>query len=180
MCGIGQRTLGASQWTLESAFGEAERRIGAGYGYRIGDGFELGLEASRREAASDAGPEHALELRLLVLASLVRRHGVDENSVDEIAPVLRFLRDLQRRVESAALAVHRARESSATLTSTALPRCRPQIPPTAVKPGPPIIVLTLSGWRAAAGRRCRDFAPLWRSTAGSNVHRAAPTFGTET
>ena len=39
--------------------------------------------------------------RLLVLDPLVRLHGVDENAVAEIAPILAFLRDLQRRFNTA-------------------------------------------------------------------------------
>ena len=62
---LGQRlALGASEWTLESAFGEWERRFGAGYVYRLGNALELGVDASRREPANDAGPEHAIGLRL--------------------------------------------------------------------------------------------------------------------
>ena len=52
--------------------------------------------------------------RLLVLDPLVRLHGVDENAVAEIAPILAFLRDLQRRFETAVVLVHHARKSPAT------------------------------------------------------------------
>ena len=58
--------------------------------------------------------------RLVVLDPLVRLHGVDENTVAEIAPILGFLRDLQRRLETAVLLVHHARKSGATRPGQAL------------------------------------------------------------
>ena len=51
---------------------------------------------------------------------LVRLHGVDENTVAEIAPILGFLRDLQRRFETAVVLVHHARKSAATRPGQAL------------------------------------------------------------
>ena len=56
--------LGASQWKVESAFGEAERTYTAGYGYRLRGDFELGVDATRREAANDDAAEHEIMLRL--------------------------------------------------------------------------------------------------------------------
>ena len=62
---LGQRLrTGASQWKVESAFGEAERSAGVGYGYRLGPSLELSVEATRREAAADDAPEHGVMLRL--------------------------------------------------------------------------------------------------------------------
>ena len=58
--------------------------------------------------------------RLLVLDPLVRLHSVDENAVADIAPILGFLRDLQRRFETAVLLVHHARKSGATRPGQAL------------------------------------------------------------
>ena len=58
--------------------------------------------------------------RLLVLDPLVRLHGVDENAVSEIAPILGFLRDVQRRSGAAVLLVHHARKSSASRPGQAL------------------------------------------------------------
>ena len=58
--------------------------------------------------------------RLLVLDPLVRLHGVDENAVAEVAPILGFLRDLQRRFETAVLLVHHARKSAAARPGQAL------------------------------------------------------------
>ena len=58
--------------------------------------------------------------RLLVLDPLVRLHGVDENAVADIAPILAFLRDLQRRFATAVVLVHHARKSGATRPGQAL------------------------------------------------------------
>ena len=58
--------------------------------------------------------------RLVVLDPLVRLHGVDENTVADVAPILGFLRDLQRRFETAVLLVHHARKSGATRPGQAL------------------------------------------------------------
>ena len=58
--------------------------------------------------------------RLMLLDPLVRLHGVDENAVAEIAPILGFLRDLQRRFETAVLLVHHSRKSGATRPGQAL------------------------------------------------------------
>ena len=58
--------------------------------------------------------------RLLVLDPLVRLHGIDENAAGEVAPILGFLRDLQRRFETAVLLVHHARKSGAARPGQAL------------------------------------------------------------
>ena len=58
--------------------------------------------------------------RLVVLDPLVRLHGVDENTVAEVAPLLGFLRDLQRRFATAVVLVHHARKSAATRPGQAL------------------------------------------------------------
>ena len=62
---LGQRfKLGrASEWRIESAFGETERTYTAGYGYRFGQSFDLILDATRREAANDDAPGHEMMLR---------------------------------------------------------------------------------------------------------------------
>ena len=58
--------------------------------------------------------------RLVVLDPLVRLHGVDENTVADIAPILGFLRNLQRRFATAVVLVHHARKSGATRPGQAL------------------------------------------------------------
>ena len=57
--GFGQST----ELDLGGELGPEGRTLRAGYGYRIGDALDLGLEASRREAANDDAAEHALMLR---------------------------------------------------------------------------------------------------------------------
>ena len=86
--------------------------------------------------------------RLLVLDPLVRLHGVDENTVAEIAPILGFLRDLQRRFEAAVVLVHHARKSGATRPGQAL-RGTSELQDYAP------YCTSLSGWRASLGKRLR-------------------------
>ena len=57
----------------------------------------------------------ALEPRLVVLDPFVRLHRVDENAVAEVAPLLAYLRALQRRHQTAVLLVHHARKGGAHL-----------------------------------------------------------------
>src|SRR5690606_11151764 len=52
----------------------------------------------------------SLRPRLLVLDPFVRLHRVNENSSDEVAPLLASLRELQRRYDVAVLLVHHARK----------------------------------------------------------------------
>ncbi len=58
--------------------------------------------------------------RLLILDPLVRLHSVDENAAGEVAPILGFLRELQRRFETAVLLVHHARKSGGARPGQAL------------------------------------------------------------
>lgn len=52
----------------------------------------------------------AVKPRLLVLDPFVRLHRCNENDVQEVAPMLSFLRNLQRRYHCAVLLVHHARK----------------------------------------------------------------------
>ena len=62
---LGQRLkLGASEWRLESEFGEKNRTFRAGYGYRLRDFLDLNVEASRPEAGNDYAAGHGIELRV--------------------------------------------------------------------------------------------------------------------
>lgn len=54
----------------------------------------------------------ALRPRLLVLDPFVRLHRIDENAAAEVAPLLAYLRDLQRRYGTAVLLVHHARKGA--------------------------------------------------------------------
>lgn len=57
----------------------------------------------------------ALKPKLLVLDPFVRLHSGDENVVAEVAPVLDFLRGLQRRFSCSVLLVHHARKNAGGL-----------------------------------------------------------------
>jgi hypothetical protein len=72
--------------------------------------IRLDLEGDRRrlEATVDS-----LRPKLLILDPFVRLHRVDENVSAEVAPLLAYLRDLQRRYEVAVVVVHHARKGAA-------------------------------------------------------------------
>lgn len=53
-----------------------------------------------------------LRPRLLVLDPFVRLHRIDENVAAEVAPLLAFLRELQRSFQTAVLLVHHARKGA--------------------------------------------------------------------
>ena len=58
---------------------------------------------------------HTIELlqpRLLILDPFVRLHRIDENASGEVAPLLAYLRELQRRYSLAVLLVHHAKKGS--------------------------------------------------------------------
>ena len=56
-----------------------------------------------------------LRPRLLVLDPFVRLHRIDENLSGEVAPLLAYLRELQRRYHVAVVLVHHARKGGAKL-----------------------------------------------------------------
>ena len=74
--------------------------------------LRLDLEADRRSLAETVD---RLRPRLLVLDPFVRLHRIDENASGEVAPLLAFLRELQRRYDVAVLVVHHARKGGACL-----------------------------------------------------------------
>jgi hypothetical protein len=57
----------------------------------------------------------ALRPRLLVLDPFVRLHRIDENASGEVAPLLAYLRELQRRHGVAVVVVHHARKGAGRL-----------------------------------------------------------------
>jgi hypothetical protein len=62
--------------------------------------------------------EHTVEQlkpRLLVLDPFVRLHRIDENASGEVAPLLAYLRELQRRHHLAVLLVHHAKKGGARI-----------------------------------------------------------------
>ena len=79
--------------------------------------LRLDLESDRQRLHQTV---ERIRPRLLVLDPLVRLHRVDENAVAEIAPILAFLRELQRRFDTAVVLVHHARKSAATRPGQAL------------------------------------------------------------
>ena len=74
--------------------------------------LRLDLDADR--ARLDDTIRH-LQPRLLILDPFVRLHRIDENVSGEVAPLLAFLRDLQRRHRLAVIVVHHARKGAATM-----------------------------------------------------------------
>lgn len=69
--------------------------------------LRLDLDADRRNLADTVA---RLQPRLLILDPFVRLHRIDENASGEVAPLLAFLRELQRRHGVAVLVVHHARK----------------------------------------------------------------------
>ena len=69
--------------------------------------LRLDLEADRRNLAETVAH---LQPRLLILDPFVRLHRIDENASSEVAPLLAYLRELQRRHGTAVLLVHHARK----------------------------------------------------------------------
>ena len=57
----------------------------------------------------------ALKPRLLVLDPFVRLHRIDENASGEVAPLLAYLRELQRRHHLAVLVVHHSKKGGARI-----------------------------------------------------------------
>jgi len=57
----------------------------------------------------------ALQPTLLILDPFVRLHRIDENASAEVAPLLAYLRELQRRYQLAVVVVHHARKGGARL-----------------------------------------------------------------
>jgi RecA-family ATPase len=73
--------------------------------------LRLDLEADRVRLQETVA---ALKPRLLILDPFVRLHRIDENVSGEVAPLLAFLRELQRRHATAIAVVHHARKSAGT------------------------------------------------------------------
>jgi RecA-family ATPase len=74
--------------------------------------LRLDLDADRRNLADTVA---RLLPRLLILDPFVRLHRIDENVSGDVAPLLAFLRELQRRHAVAIAVVHHARKGAGTL-----------------------------------------------------------------
>jgi len=72
--------------------------------------LRLDLDADRRSLAETV---ERLRPRLLILDPFVRLHRIDENASGEVAPLLAYLRELQRRYGVAVLVVHHAKKGGA-------------------------------------------------------------------
>jgi hypothetical protein len=72
----------------------------------------LDLDADRRNLAETVA---RLQPRLLILDPFVRLHRIDENASGEVAPLLAYLRELQRRHGVAVLVVHHARKGGGSV-----------------------------------------------------------------
>ena len=72
----------------------------------------LDLEGVRRSLDETVAN---LRPRLLVLDPFVRLHRIDENASGEVAPLLAYLRELQRRHSVAVLIVHHAKKTSGSI-----------------------------------------------------------------
>jgi RecA-family ATPase len=79
----------------------------------------LDLDADRRNLAETVA---RLQPRLLILDPFVRLHRIDENASGEVAPLLAYLRELQRQHDVAVLVVHHAKKASAPVRRCAAPR----------------------------------------------------------
>lgn len=69
----------------------------------------LDMDADRRNLAETV---ERLKPRLLILDPFVRLHRIDENASGEVAPILAYLRELQRRHGVAVLLVHHAKKGA--------------------------------------------------------------------
>ena len=70
---------------------------------------QLDLEADRRSLDATVAEWRP---RLLVLDPFVRLHRIDENASGEVAPLLAYLRELQRRHAIAVIVVHHAKKGA--------------------------------------------------------------------
>jgi RecA-family ATPase len=74
--------------------------------------LRLDLEADRARLEQTVA---SLRPRLLILDPFVRLHRIDENVSGDVAPLLAFLRELQRRHAVAIAVVHHARKGAGTI-----------------------------------------------------------------
>ena len=101
-----RRRLEGIAWAAEVAFAPLDIHV-------------ITTPSLRLDLAEDRDRLHAtvatLRPTLLVLDPLVRLHRIDENAVVEVAPLLAYLRQLQREFATAVALVHHARKGAAHL-----------------------------------------------------------------
>lgn len=111
-------------FAAEDALWEVRRRLeGIALAHRVSfaalDIHVITVPVLRLDIARDRDELEAtvadLRPRLLVLDPFVRMHRVDENAVAEVAPLLAYLRTLQRKHQTAVLLVHHARKGAANV-----------------------------------------------------------------
>jgi hypothetical protein len=111
-------------FAAEDALWEVRRRLegiarAAGVAFESLDIHVITAPVVRLDNARDREELEAtvasLSPRLVVLDPFVRLHRVDENAVAEVAPLLAYLRTLQRRHRTAVLLVHHARKGGGHL-----------------------------------------------------------------
>jgi len=79
--------------------------------------LRIDLQADRRRLTETVS---TLRPRLLVLDPFVRLHRIDENAAADVAPLLAYLRELQRHYQSAVVLVHHARKTNHARAGQAL------------------------------------------------------------
>jgi RecA-family ATPase len=89
----------------------------AGADFAALDLFVVTADSVRLDAPDDRDRLQAtvatVRPALLILDPFVRLHRIDENAASEVAPLLAFLRTLQRRFATAVVLVHHARKGGA-------------------------------------------------------------------
>ena len=74
--------------------------------------LRIDLDGDRSNLAETVA---AMKPRLLVLDPFIRLHRIDENTSGEVAPLLAYLRELQRRYGVAVILVHHARKGAGNI-----------------------------------------------------------------
>jgi len=114
--------------------------------------LRLDLDADRRNLADTVA---RLLPRLLILDPFVRLHRIDENASGEVAPLLAFLRELQRRHGTAVLVVHHARKGGAAYAPGRRCAARPSSTPGATAISTCAATVMRSDCRSNIARRRR-------------------------
>jgi len=108
-------------YAAEDALDVVRRRLAgiaeaAGTCFRSLDVHVITAPSVRLDAPKDRGRLRetvaALEPRILILDPFVRLHRIDENAAAEVAPLLAYLRELQREHQVAVMLVHHARKGA--------------------------------------------------------------------